>query len=71
MIRRTLDADADRVLAAIERQDVAQLQRAKPALVDEDVAERRGDAGDGDLRHDRVVGAALGVGDLIGDARCR
>ena len=66
-----LEADANRVLAAVERQDVAQLQRPQPALIDEHVAEGRRDTGDGHLRDDRVVGASRRVGDLIGASESR
>ncbi len=60
-----LEADPDRMLAAVERQNVAQLQRAQLAPIHEDISEWRRDASDRDLRHNRVFGAAPGIGDLI------
>ena len=44
-------------------------ERAQPGRALEHVAERRGDAGDVDGRHDRALGAARRVDDLVGDAR--
>ncbi len=56
------------MLAALERQHVAELERPQPGAALEHVAERRGDAGDVDRRNDRVGVAARRVDDLVGDA---